>query len=407
MGRFLVDHEPCGEGFDVSHPGGAGSGVIRLSCRGCKETFEYASVTVEIEREVEIEAVPKGAAPTAITAAAALPLAAAVKNQAKGETGDENESSAAEGKSTAADTGKGKQEDAKGKAEAKPTGDKGAKGKRRTEKPAFPRPVRPNAARQRRKRAARRKRLAAGGVLALVLGALVFLGVRFLGESGGDGESAPVARQDPGEAQSPATLPTPAPDEIEVAGAETNSAQAQRQAQAREQAQARQQERAQARAVQARAAKRAAAAAAALSSPTPRAGEQLIETSRFSLVVPSGWARGEADGGLLLAAPGAAPVSVQVFYEENPSLSRPQMISMTQSFLESRSPGGQSGAARLLRVDGDPAFRLRKPGQDGSQTALGVLAGTTRLLAIAGKNEGAPASERVAAERALASLRPR
>jgi hypothetical protein len=55
LSRFLVQHERCGAGFDVAHPAGLGSGRVSITCRGCGARHEYATATVEIEREVRIE----------------------------------------------------------------------------------------------------------------------------------------------------------------------------------------------------------------------------------------------------------------------------------------------------------------------------------------------------------------
>ena len=63
LSRFLVEHEPCGAGFDVSHPAGLGSGRISMTCRGCGTQYEYATATIEFEREVEFEPLAIRASP--------------------------------------------------------------------------------------------------------------------------------------------------------------------------------------------------------------------------------------------------------------------------------------------------------------------------------------------------------
>lgn len=55
LSRFLVQHEPCGAGFDVAHPAGLGSGRVSITCRGCGARHEYATATIEVEREIKIE----------------------------------------------------------------------------------------------------------------------------------------------------------------------------------------------------------------------------------------------------------------------------------------------------------------------------------------------------------------
>lgn len=62
LSAFLVEHDTCGSGFDISHPAGLGNGRLRITCRACGSSFEYApglaSVKSEtIEREIEIEPV--------------------------------------------------------------------------------------------------------------------------------------------------------------------------------------------------------------------------------------------------------------------------------------------------------------------------------------------------------------
>ena len=57
LSRFLVEHEPHGEGFDVAHPAGVGSGRVSITCRGCGARHDYATATLEIERELIIEPV--------------------------------------------------------------------------------------------------------------------------------------------------------------------------------------------------------------------------------------------------------------------------------------------------------------------------------------------------------------
>jgi hypothetical protein len=58
LSRFLVQHERCGAGFDVAHPAGLGSGRVSITCRGCGARHEYATATIEVEREVRIEPAP-------------------------------------------------------------------------------------------------------------------------------------------------------------------------------------------------------------------------------------------------------------------------------------------------------------------------------------------------------------
>src|ERR687892_103091 len=63
LSRFLVQHERCGAGFDVAHPAGLGSGRVSITCRGCGARHEYATATIEIERELRIETTGRQPAP--------------------------------------------------------------------------------------------------------------------------------------------------------------------------------------------------------------------------------------------------------------------------------------------------------------------------------------------------------
>ncbi len=78
LSEFLVEHESCGEGFDVAHPGGIGNGHISMTCRGCGQTFDYSLDTIEVEREIEF---------TPTTIAAGAPPIADGPPPAKGENG--------------------------------------------------------------------------------------------------------------------------------------------------------------------------------------------------------------------------------------------------------------------------------------------------------------------------------
>jgi hypothetical protein len=55
LSRFLIGHEACGAGFDIAHPSGVGSGRVSITCRACGANHEYATATLEVEREVRIE----------------------------------------------------------------------------------------------------------------------------------------------------------------------------------------------------------------------------------------------------------------------------------------------------------------------------------------------------------------
>lgn len=141
--------------------------------------------------------------------------------------------------------------------------------------------------------------------------------------------------------------------------------------------------------------------------PQPKDGEKVVETKRFSLIVPNGWSKRESDVGYLLAPRGAAPVSIWIFFERDPQMGPKTMVRKTSKFLSSRSPGGAVGNPKRLSVGGDPAFTLRDRGQDGAQTALGVLAGPYRYLVIESVESGTSDAMRNASARALRTFRPR
>src|SRR6478672_5891663 len=82
LSRFLVEHEPHGEGFDVAHPAGPGGGRVSITCRGCGARHVYATATLEIERELTIEAVPAPRAADERPAPATVPGDGRPKQQA-------------------------------------------------------------------------------------------------------------------------------------------------------------------------------------------------------------------------------------------------------------------------------------------------------------------------------------
>lgn len=309
LSRFLIEHEACGVGFDVSHPAGLGSGRLSMTCRGCGRAHEYAAATIEVEREIEVEPVTVTARP----------------------------------------------------------------------------PARPLATPRNRRLPTRRSRDRAivAGLLAVSIAALAFAGIRL---STGTGESsAPVAaatHPNPTRAaprartRSPQAAATPNPQ----------AGQAKRETPSRGQGEG----------------------AAAAKPPTrPVAGEKLVKTPRFSLIVPDSWRQRTVDGGLLLAPPGAAPTSVSAFYESNVEMTLQAMSAKTAEFLRSRAPTGTIVSSKRLRVGGHPAFKLRDRSPAGSETALGVLADPYRYLVVTGVEAGAAAPIRAAAARALRSFRPR
>jgi hypothetical protein len=311
LSRFLVEHASCGEGFDVSHPAGLGSGRVTMTCRGCGASHEYATATIEFEREIEFEAVTVEARPRAteprIERAAARP--------------------------------------------ARPVG-----------------PIRtkaPSRSSGSRKKALDRSQIAA--TLAL-LGTVAVAAIAIWMIRGGGTSSEPVGVTPP--ATTPAQVaPTPP---AQAKQPETPSIPPAKQPVR-----------------------------------TPVLAKTVITTSTFAVTIPKTWNRGTAAGGLLLTPPGTSSVAVEVFTESDPNLSIEEMGAKTASFLRSRDQGAQVSATGGLRIGGNPAFKLRAIGPTASQTALGVVAGTNRYLAIEKVGTGAPDRAATQADQVLASFRPR
>jgi hypothetical protein len=345
LSRFLVEHEPCGAGFDVSHPAGLGSGRVSMTCRGCGATYEYATATIEFEREVEFEPVrvparaenePVPATPPGATFVA-QPEAPRIEPP---------------------------------KAEPEPAAEP-------PKPPATPK--KPKARRDRQLQLPKswtRDRRITAGLLLFSAAALIFAVIRISGDSG---ESTSQQETSPPAATSPPAQTNP-----------TNPTTPQKSSSAPK--------------------SKSAKTPATPQKPSPvkpGTGERVVKTDRFSVVVPSDWTRRAAPGGgTLLAPPGSAQVSLQVFYENDPGLSLGKMSAQTASFLSSRDPGAAVSPTKRLRVAGNPAFEISASGPAGSQSALGVVAGPYRYLAIASADPGTPGSLKAATQRALKSFEP-
>ena len=256
LSRFLVQHERCGAGFDVAHPAGLGSGRVSITCRGCGARHEYATATIEVERELRIEPAsqPEPAShPEQEGPARKIPPRPAPYPDSE-QRPLEAEASEAEPGAEPARRGKSAEEILRAHA-AKAE----AAGRRRGGRPESAVP--------------RRRPAAAGGVgrflrspgvtVALLLAAAAALGfgvVRLINDDGGpDGGSQSLT------APAPAAAPEPPPAAPEPpAGAPTPPA-----------------------------------------SPVPGAPQPAIttvRTERFTLEVPRSWSSQTVDGGLLAAA---------------------------------------------------------------------------------------------------------
>ncbi|HEY5053335.1 MAG TPA: hypothetical protein VII45_07995, partial [Solirubrobacterales bacterium] len=140
----------------------------------------------------------------------------------------------------------------------------------------------------------------------------------------------------------------------------------------------------------------------------PAPDTRVVKTEHFAVTVPKDWTqRAASGGGTLLAPTGSAPISLQVFYEDDPSLSTGKMSVQTANFLTSRDPEASVSAAKKLKVAGDPAFEVSANGPAGTQTALGVIADPYRYLAIVSADPGTSKALRATAQQALLSFEPR
>jgi hypothetical protein len=345
LSRFLVEHEPCGAGFDVFHPAGLGSGRVSMTCRGCGATYEYATATIEFEREVEFEPVGAGAADPGAAPA--------------GFRGDRSEQPAAAEIEAPAAAAAVETEEAI-EANAEPPAPEEASDEKKGGRP-----------RRRLPKGWTRDRTITGGLLLFSAAALAFAVIRLAGDSG---ESTEPTEAPPPAATAPAKHPQPAPTPPPPHPAKSVKPTAQqppRQAH-------------------------------------PAPDERVVKTAHFTVKVPPDWTqRPAAGGGILLAPPDSTAVSLQIFYEDDPSLSVGKMSVQTAAFLSSRDPQAAVSAAKTLRVGGHRAFEVSANGPAGAQRALGVIADPYRYLAIVSADPGTAGSERETAVRAMRSLRPR
>jgi hypothetical protein len=119
LSRFLVEHERCGAGFEVAHPGGLGSGRVAMTCRGCGARHEYAGASIETETQARTvprerrSVAARGRArrspplPAILAIAAILALGLVVFLIADGSDSDEPAAPSGETPATAAPPGEG------------------------------------------------------------------------------------------------------------------------------------------------------------------------------------------------------------------------------------------------------------------------------------------------------------
>ncbi len=237
----------------------------------------------------------------------------------------------------------------------------------------------------------RRDRIVAAGLLGFAIAAFAFAVIRVLDAREGSDELA---------------VPTPAAKESKPQqGQATPQPQAQQTRAKQPQAQQTQPRQPQAKQPQAQQ-PRQTPAAAAPGAPVAGPGEKEMKMVRFSLIVPEAWTQRAAEGGTLIGPPGPGPVSVQVFFEENPAVGIGTMIDKSVEFARARAGGGAAGPVSRTRVGGNPAFEFRVRSAGGSEIVLGVLAGSYRYLVVGNAGPAASAAQEADLRRALATFLP-
>ncbi len=291
LSRFLVEHEACEGGFDINHPAGVGSGRVTVTCGGCGTRYEYL--------RDQVSADGTAAAPPETPQRRAAP-AAPERRRGEGRVAD----------------------------------------RRDPERP--PR----DAGGSHRPRPQRRRRLEplALGLIALLVGALVFAVIRIAG-GGDDGEQAPP----------PAT-----------AGEQPAAGEAQE-----------------------------------------TADRYLgVRTASFAVAAPPGWSHRVAGRALLLRPPAGA-VSVRVYSQRAPELGLAGMAAGTAGLLRRRSGGGEVSGPNRVRYRGYRAFRMEARTRERRLRATGILAGDHRYLILTSIRRGASAPVLGQARRAELSFKPR
>jgi hypothetical protein len=359
LSRFLIQHERCGAGFDVAHPAGLGSGRVSITCRGCGARHEYATATIEFEREVKIEPMeprrppppPRQPIPPPSGERPAIPpRPAPYPESAPGPTAPAPEEAAGAARAS---------RPAPGGAAVRSgaPGIPGGPGAARTRIATPRRDSAPMAA----LRSFWRSPQATIALLVVAAVALGF-GVVRLVNGGGGSEShttAPSPSPPPAAAPAPTTAPSPVPG--------------------------------------------------ATAKPTPApapAGTRLLRTQRFTIEVPRDWTERTSTGGLLLQPRADRRVNVQIFFQRSPGLTLSQMADQTAAFLRREVPGA-SLFPRPVRIAGSPARELMARGPGETAIAVDVLHGPYRYLLVRRIFAGAKPLASVAAGRIVLSFRPR
>jgi hypothetical protein len=379
LSRFLVQHERCGAGFDVAHPAGLGSGRVSITCRGCGARHEYATATIEVERELKIEPAERRAQPQPPAPAprpeppaqipeppAQIPPRPAPYPDSVRPPAPSPPPSGATGDTAA----------------APPSGDlppvgpgptAGAAPAQRTSPsphatpPAtgLQRPGAPPLRRPPAESALARFWRSPRATLALLVVAAVALGiavVRLVNDNGGSSpRTTPAATATSPTPGAPPATTTPAP---------------------------------------------APSGTAPTPVPAPRPSSTTLRTRNFTLQAPAGWTDRTSAGGLLLQPRGGGRVNVQVYFQRSPGLSRSQMAHQTARFLRHEVPGA-SLFPRQITIAGRPAYEITARGPGETAIAVDVLRGPYRYLLLRRIFAGATPQVSVAASRVVLSFRPR
>ena len=361
LSRFLIQHERCGAGFDVAHPAGLGSGRVSITCRGCGARHEYATATIEFERELKIEPMdplrappPPRQAPPPREPIPPPPRRTPIPPRPGPYPG-----------STSRPATPAREEAATAHTPRPGAGGPAAAAARGAS--AVPGAARPRVTPPRRESAAtvalRRFWRSPQATIVLFVVAAVALGfavVRLVNGGGGseNQSSAPAPAQAPTTTPAPSAAPTPVPGP------------------------------------------------AAKPTPSPRPPGTTLRTQRFTIEVPRGWTERTSTGGLLLQPRGDRTVNVQIFFQRSPGLTLSRMAQQTTAFLRREVPGA-SLFPRQVRIAASPARELMARGPGETAIAVDVLHGPYRYLLVRRIFAGAKPQTSAATGRVVSSFRPR
>jgi hypothetical protein len=372
LSRFLIQHERCGAGFDVAHPAGLGSGRVSITCRGCGARHEYATATIEFERELKIETTappaqppsPPRQRPTPAIPPRPAPYPDLTQPPAAEPPAQEPERATRRSAGAAAPG-----EAASGPQLPRRTGTAaGAAGGGAARRPGITAGVRRRPAVARAWERFWHSPRATTTLFVIAAVALGFGVVRLLNSGGSSNQGS--TQQAPNLSAPTATAPT-APTAPAAPVAPTTTPQA-----------------------------------------APQAGlpsqpaTVTLRTRHFTIAAPAGWTEHTASGGLLLQPPAGGHANVQVYFQRSPGLSAGLLANQTADFLRREVPG-----ARLSRgsatIAGARVVEQTARGPGETAVAVDVLRGPYRYLVIRRIFAGAKPHTSRAASQAVSSFTPR